>query len=95
MVKHDTRLFFVCFCFSLLLCAGSRFHEMLAYDLVDKITRVWLALLSKSDWEEGMRVIKEKHQALAGKDHAVKELEPRHLGKLVAAYLSSIDLRKS
>jgi hypothetical protein len=68
---------------------------MLAYDLVDKITRIWLALLSKSDWEEGIRVIKQVHAALSERDGVSKELDGKHLGKLVVAYLSSNNLRKS
>ncbi len=74
---------------------GSRFYEMIVYDLADKVTRVWLALLSKSDWEDGIQLIRRQVELVEADEKVPKKIDPRQMSKLVAAYLSTNDLRRS
>ena len=39
---------------------GSRFYEMIVYELIDKVARIWMAYLSRDEWEAGMELISKK-----------------------------------
>ncbi len=62
---------------------GSRFYEMLVYDLCDRVTRIWLAYLSRDDWGQGVELIA-RHAAEKGADVT----DQRRISEMTTAFFT-------
>jgi hypothetical protein len=64
---------------------------MLVYDLIDKICRTWMALMSRTDWANGLKTIHQRLDELLNANKLKAKPDDRSLSFLVASYLSYND----